>query len=423
MTEEFLHYIWKYKRFNPTQLETQYGESIQVLKPGDHNSDSGPDFFNAKLKIGKTLWAGNVEIHIRSSDWNRHNHQSDPAYDNVILHVVHENDVKIVRKNGEEIQTLELRGRFDDNSFKKYLQFKGSKSWIPCATQVKSVESFRLNAWLDRLLVERLERKAIAISTELEKNKNNWEETFYQQLARSFGFKVNSEPLELLAKSMPVSIVARHKNSLFQLEALLYGQAGMLEKQFADTYPQYLQNEYIFLQKKYTLKSIDSHLWKFLRLRPSNFPTIRISQFAALIHNSAHLFSQILEVKSPEDIRKLLNVGASEYWLTHYSFDKKSPRKSKVLGIEGVNSTIINTIVPFLFIYGKSNAEEKYVEASLNLLEKIEAEQNSIIANWKRAGIRATTAYQSQALLQLKNEYCSAKRCLECSLGAKLLQG
>jgi hypothetical protein len=422
MTEEFLHYIWKYKRYDSAELITQSGENIQVLKQGDHNTDAGPDFFNSKVKVGKTLWAGNVEIHIKSSDWKKHKHELDKAYDNVILHVVYENDEKLFRKSGEEIPTLELKGKFDKQAFKKYLQFKDSKAWVPCATQLKSVESFTLNTWLDRLLVERLERKSVNISLCLEKNKNNWEETFYQQLARSFGFKVNSDPFELLAKSLPISVLARHKSSLFQIEALLYGQAGMLNKEFTDTYSQYLQNEYVFLQKKYKLKPIDTHLWKFLRLRPSNFPTIRIAQFAGLIHNSVHLLSKILEAKKTEDIKALFKVKASEYWQTHYLFDKASEKKSKSLGSNSINNIIINTIVPFLFVYGKSKGEEKYVEGALSLLEKVEEEQNSIITKWKQYGVDADSAYRSQALLQLKNEYCLNKRCLECAVGAKLLQ-
>jgi hypothetical protein len=421
MTEEFLHYLWKYKRYNSNNLATRSGEAVQVVKPGDHNTDAGPDFFNSKLKIGKTLWAGNVEIHLRSSDWKRHNHQSDKAYDNVILHVVYQDDEKLYRKNGEELPTLQLKDKFDEQTFKKYLQFKASKSWVPCAAQLKSVERFTINTWLDRMLVDRLERKSGAVLLSLEMNKNNWEETFYQQAARSFGFKVNSEPFELLAKSLPNSILAKHKHSLFQVEALLFGQAGLLDKQFADTYPQYLQNEYEFLRKKYKLKPLDPHLWKFMRLRPSNFPTIRIAQFATLIHKSVHLLSKVIETNKSEELKKLFTVEASEYWDTHYTFDKKSAKQTKLIGVDGVNNIIINTLVPLLFVYGKSKAEEKYVDRALNLLEVIKPESNSIIDKWKQYGVKAGSAYQTQALIQLKNEYCSNKRCLECAVGAKLL--
>lgn len=224
MTEEFLHYLWKYKRFNADGLFTQNGEALQVLKPGEYNTNSGPDFFDSRLKIGKTLWAGNVEVHLRSSDWKRHNHQLDKAYDNIILHVVYRDDEKLFRRNGEQIPTLQLEGKFDDSLFKKYLKFKAGKDWVPCASQLKSVADFTINSWLHRVLAERLECKTEVFFQSLEKNKNNWEETFYQQVARSFGFKINSIPFELLAKSIPNPVLAKHKNSLFQIEALLFGR-------------------------------------------------------------------------------------------------------------------------------------------------------------------------------------------------------
>lgn len=421
MTEEFLHYIWKYKQYDSTQLVTQAGEKIQVVKSGDHNTDAGPDFFNAKLKIDKTLWAGNVEIHIQSSDWKRHTHQLDKAYDNVILHVVYKDDEKLYRKTGEEIPTLELNGKFDHQLFEKYLQFKSSKSWIPCATQVMSIKSITLNSWIDRLLVERMERKSGAILEALEHNKNNWEETFYQQVARSFGFKVNSEPFELLARSLPNLILSKHKNSLFQIEALLFGQAGLLDKEFNDNYPKYLQSEYNYLRKKYNLSPLDSSVWKYLRLRPSNFPTIRIAQFASLIHKSVHLFSKVIAATRQEELATIFCSEASEYWLTHYTFDKSSTKKEKTLGVDSFNGIVINTIAPFLFVYGKSKAEEKFVDQALLLLEKTKPEQNSIIDKWEQYGVKPSNAYRTQALLQLKNEYCSRKRCLECAVGAQLL--
>ncbi|MCC6690076.1 MAG: DUF2851 family protein, partial [Bacteroidia bacterium] len=374
------------------------------------------------LKIGKTLWAGNVEVHLRSSDWKRHNHQLDKAYDNIILHVVYRDDEKLFRRNGEQIPTLQLEGKFDDSLFKKYLKFKAGKDWVPCASQLKSVADFTINSWLHRVLAERLECKTEVFFQSLEKNKNNWEETFYQQVARSFGFKINSIPFELLAKSIPNAVLAKHKNSLFQIEALLFGQAGLLNKQFKDTYPQYLQTEYEFLRKKYKLQPIDSHLWKFMRLRPSNFPSIRIAQFADLIHKSVHLFSKIIETSNPDNLKKLFDLKASDYWETHYTFDNKSSKKIKSLGSEGVHSIIINTIVPFLFVYGKNKGETKYTEQALMLLESIPPEKNATIANWKKFGIKSVSAYQTQALLQLKNEYCTHKRCLQCAIGVKLIQ-
>ncbi len=419
MQEEFLHYLWKFRLFDSKNLKTVDGELIEILKPGEHNFDSGPDFFNAKIRIGKTLWAGNVEIHIRASDWEVHKHQHDKAYDNVILHVVHEADKKLLRKTGEIIPTLELKSRIPQNIYQMYVSFKGSKDRIPCGRQIKDIDPFTLNHWLARLLIERLERKSGPILESLKQNKNNWEETFYQFLARNFGLKVNSEPFEILARALPLSILAKHRNNLIQLEALLFGTAGLLEKELKDDYPRQLQKEFKFLKSKYKIKPMNGSLWKFMRLHPPNFPTIRISQFANLLHKSTHLFSKTLETK---DLSALLASETSDYWLTHYRFDKVSPKRMKTLGSESIHNIMINTIAPIIFIYGKQKGEELFTDHTLDLLEKILPEKNSIISKWQELGVHAKNAGETQALIQLKNEYCTKKRCLECSVGARLLQ-
>jgi len=422
MQEEFLHYLWKFRLFDTRDLKTTgEGEPIEILKCGEPNSDSGPDFFNARIKIGKTIWAGNVEIHIHSSDWEAHKHQNDKVYDNVILHVVHEADKELKRKNGEIIPTLELKERIPQNIYRKYLSFNSSRDWIPCGKQIKDIDLFTLNHWLDRLLIERLERKSISILENLKQNKNNWEETFYRQLAQNFGLKINAEPFELLAKSLPVSALGKHKNSFLQIEALLFGAAGLLEKDFKDDYPKSLQKEFQFLKQKFKLEPIDASLWKFMRLHPPNFPTIRISQFANLILKSSHLFSKIIEAKNAKAIYNLLSCEASEYWQTHYRFEKLSPKRKKILGKDAVNNLIINTIAPFIFTYGQEKSSENHIEHALELLEETLPEKNSIISKWQETGVIAKSAYETQALLQLKNEYCSKKKCLECSLGSKLL--
>ena len=438
MQEEFLHYLWKFRLFDGKNIFTQTGEPIEILKCGEPNSDSGPDFFNAKIKIGKTIWAGNVEIHVRTSDWETHKHQHDKAYDNVILHVVHEADKELKRKNGEIIPTLELKGKIPEGIYKKYLSFKASNDWIPCGKQIQTIDSFTLNHWLDRLLIERLERKTLPVTDSLRKNQNNWEETFYQNLARNFGLKINAEPFELLAKSLPLNLLAKHKDNLLHIEALLLGQAGLLEVNFQDDYPKQLQKEYHFLKQKFALKNIDGSLWKFMRLHPPNFPTIRIAQFANLIYKSLHLFSKIIEANNIYSIRALLHAEASEYWNTHYRFDKQTPppspeeragvrrggaaeAKPKRLGEDTKNLLIINTIVPFLFVYAKQKGAPALVDRALDYLDETEAEKNSIIEKWNSLGIKPENAYQTQALLQLKNEYCAKKRCLECEVGAKLL--
>lgn len=422
MTEEFLWHIWKFRLFDSSDLKTTNGELVQVLNVGAHNSDSGPDFFNARIKIDGTEWAGNVEIHTNASDWHKHKHTTDKAYDNIILHVVYEADKKLFRKEGEEIPALELKKRIPQNIYGKYIHLKRSRDWIPCEKQVSSVNEFILNNWLDRLLVERLERKSNAITDLLKQNKNNWEETFYQMLARNFGQKINSEPFEQLAKQLPVSVLAKHKNNLLQIEALMLGTAGMLEKEFKDDYPKELRKEFKFLRSKFKLKAMDSSAWKFMRLHPPNFPTIRISQFANLIYKSSHLFSKVLEATSTKQITSLMSAQASEYWQSHYRFDKPSPKRNKKLGIDSINTIIINTITPFLFIYGKEKGEEKLCDNALSFLEKLLPENNSIIRKWESIGIHPKSSYETQALLQLKNEYCSKKRCLECSVGNALLK-
>jgi hypothetical protein len=422
MTEEFLHHIWKFKLFDHTDLVTTFGEEVEIIKAGDHNLDSGPDFFNARIRIGKTLWAGNVEVHINTSDWRKHKHQFDKAYDNIILHVVHRADEKLYRTNGEEIPTIEINKRIDEKLHEKYLNFKNTSDWIPCEKQISLVPSLTIHSAIDKMLLERLERKSAAILNSLKLNNNNWEETFYQLIARNFGFKTNAEPFELLAKSLPSAYLAKHKNSLLSIEAMLFGQAGMLEQHFEDKYPLSLQNEYVFLRQKFRLQPMDKHLWKFLRLRPVNFPSVRIAQFADLIHRSSNLFSKMITAKTVEEFHKLLDVSVSPYWESHYIFDKATALKKKNLGEEAVNSILINSVVPFLFVYGKYKGEDEFVSRSIDLLENIRSENNSIIKEWKLRKISSENAYTSQALIQLKNEYCKSKKCLNCNIGNYLLK-
>lgn len=422
MNEEFLHYVWKFQLFHQQQLTTTTSESLDIIKSGSHNTDAGPDFFNARIRLNTTEWAGNIEVHVNASDWKKHFHQNDKAYNNVILHVVYEANEIIYRNTGEPIPTLELKGKIPQKHYNNYLQFKNSKDWIPCQKQIEKVPELVVNGMLDRLLLERLERKATTIIDTLKLNNNNWEETFYRHLARNFGFKTNAEPFELLAKALPLVYLGKHKNNLLQIEALFFGQAGLLEKHFNDKYLQALQNEYVFLKHKFNLQPIDAHLWKFLRLRPANFPTIRIAQFANLIYNSTHLFSKILETENLEKLQSLLNTNVSDYWQSHYTFDKLSVEKPKHLGEDAINTILINSIVPFLFVYGKLKNEEKYIDRSIQFLEQTRGENNVIIKKWKTLKFSVKTAHSTQALLQLKNEYCNNKKCLHCSIGNYLLK-
>ncbi len=422
MTEEFLYYIWMFRLFDK-DISTTSGESIKIIKTGERNTDSGPDFFNAKIKIGDTTWAGNVEIHVNSSDWYKHNHQENNAFDNIILHIVYQNDAIIKRKNSEIIPTIELNKKFDKKLYYRYKSFMTNKYWIPCQKLIGNVEEFNLNSWLERLLIERLEHKAKTIESTLNLNKNNWEQTFYQYLARNFGFNTNAEPFELLAKSLPVNHLAKHKNNQFQIASLLFGQAGLLETVFKDEYPNNLKKEYNFLRKKFSLKPVDGFLWKFLRLRPSNFPTIRIAQFANLIYKSSGLFSKIIKINTLNEVYKLFDISTSGYWDTHYIFDKPSAKRKKSLGNNALNLIIINTIVPFLFVYGLKKDSYSYKEKALQLLGQVPGEKNSIIRKWQELGLRVSTAYTTQSLLELKNYYCNEKKCLNCQIGNILLRG
>ncbi|MBL7103841.1 MAG: DUF2851 family protein [Bacteroidales bacterium] len=421
MTEEFLHYIWKFRLFDQN-IKLTTGEDCDIIDVGKHNKDSGPDFFNARIKTGDTIWAGNIEIHVKSSDWFVHDHQHDKAYDNIILHVVYIQDKVIKRRNGEVIPAIELKGKYNKTLFDRYSEFMTNRNWIPCEKMIFEVNRFILNNWLDRLMIERLENKAVEIEEQLKFNENNREQTFYEFLARNFGFKVNSVPFELLAKSLPLLYLGKHKNNKFQIEALLFGQAGLLSRSVKDEYFQDLKKEYKFLQKKFSLIPIDPHLWRFMRLRPSNFPTIRLAQFADLICNSSHLFSKILEVEKLNDMLQLFDVSVSEYWEDHYTFGKVSPKRKKKMGRNTINLIVINTIVPFIFIYGRIKNDQRYIDRSLKFLEQIPGETNAIIKKWEELSMSTRTAFNTQALLQLKNAFCNKKKCLECSIGNELLK-
>ena len=409
------------KLFNSGELRTTNGEPLEILKPGLHNHDAGPDFFNALVKIGDTLWAGNVEIHLKSSGWKNHAHDHDPAYDNVILHVVYDHDEEIKRNHGGSLPTLELKNKFDQRLWNKYEELIESHEWIPCQHHIATVDQFTINNWLDRLLTERLERKTEAIFSSLRQNNFNWEETFYHHLAKNFGFMLNALPFEMLAKSIPMSCLSKHKDHLMQIEALLFGQAGMLDRSFNDDYPNSLKREYVFLKNKFRLSPAATQQWKFLRLRPVNFPTIRIAQFAQLIHHSSHLFTKILECESLADIYRYFDFEISDYWKSHVVFDKLTTVHSRHPGENTIQNIVINTIVPFLFAYGKSRQTGIHQHRAIKFLEEIPEEKNSIISGWKKTGIHPGSAYHSQGLLQLKNEYCAEKKCLTCAIGNKLL--
>ncbi|MBV6440593.1 MAG: hypothetical protein EPGJADBJ_02265 [Saprospiraceae bacterium] len=422
MRESFLHFLWRWRRFDAQTLRTTDGQSLEILHPGEWNGHAGPDFFNARVRIGDTIWAGNVEMHLRASEWMLHRHSTDAAYNNVVLHVVLEEDQPVARASGERIPCLELKGRIPPKILENYQRLEHERAWIPCRQFFKDIPGIvRLN-WLDRLLVERLEQKTAAVAEILAATGNHWEEAFYRLLARNFGLKVNAEPFETLARSLPLLILAKHKNDVKQTEALLFGQAGMLDGAFKDEWPKALAQEYRFLKHKYDLMPMAFSQWKFLRLRPANFPTVRLAQFVALVHQSAHLFSKILEAKNLRELENLFDVQPGEYWLTHFQFDKPSVRRPKNTGRDFVHLLIINTIAPFLFHYGKMRELEAFQKRALSLLEELPPEANAIVDGWAELGVQARHAYQTQALIHLKTRYCDAKRCLECAMGNAILK-
>lgn len=422
--EDFLHYIWKFRLYNKSELATANGETLQILSPGLHHHHSGPDFQQAKIKIGDTLWAGNVEIHIRASDWMRHNHSIDAAYNNVILHVVYKNDVEIRNEAGLQMPVLVLEDLIPEELLLRYQNLiYAEQAAFPCEKIIHRVDSLTVQNWLDRMLIQRLEEKSARVTAILTSLKGNWEETFYQLLAANFGFKVNALPFELLAKSLPLLILAKHTSNLLQTEALLFGQAGFLNDEISDPYFLSLQKEYVFLKQKYGLVSVEKHLWKFLRLRPSNFPTIRIAQFAALFHRSNRFLAEIIQTQNIKKIDAVFTgINPSAYWQDHYQFGKASKSCAKHLGQASVENILINTIAVFLFAFGTENQSEMHRDKAVLVLENLPCENNNIISSFISAGIKAGSAANSQALIELKNEFCNPKRCLECGICHKLLK-
>ena len=419
MKEDFLHFIWEQRLFSKSNLKTVTGESLEIISTGTHNFDSGPDFFNAKVRIGKTIWAGNVEIHQKASDWYLHRHNEDESYNNVILHVVEKADREVLIKQ-KKMSCLVLD--YPEKLKENYLQILQSEQWIACQNHFHQIDPFEVKFWSGALLSERLLSKTDEIKFLLQQNKNDWNETFYQLMARNFGMKTNALPFELLAKATPLNILGKHRNNLFQIEALLFGQSGLLnEELIGDDYFLNLRNEYSFLYKKYKLKPIEAHLWKFMRLRPVNFPTIRISQFAQLVCKSTALFSKILETENLKQLELFFDLESSEYWDSHYRFNKPSKNAGKKLGHSAFQNIVINTIAPVLFVYGDINSKDNLKDRALQFLDELPAENNSIMAGWANLGIHPRSAFESQALLQLKNNYCKDKKCLNCRLGAKII--
>ena len=416
MTERLLQFIWRFQYFNKGQLESVAGEPLHVIFAGQLNTNQGPDFSNAKINIDGTIWAGTVELHIRTTDWDRHHHQQDKKYNNVILHVVWEDDGII-----NAIPVLELKTRVPKLLLQRYEEMMLAYNFIPCERKIHVVDDITWTGWKTRLVAERLIQKAKMLDASLELNHAHWEETFWWLLARNFGMSVNTEAFEAIARSLPLSILAKYKHQPVTLEAILLGQAGLLERKFKEAYPQLLQKEYKFYQRKNAVKPVNTPVL-FLRMRPGNFPTIRLAQLAALVHESAHLFSKIKEANCLKDVKSCFDITTSEYWDTHYRFDKISAFKKKSPGAAMIDNIIINTVCPALFAYGSYHGEQTYKDRAVAWLEESDPEMNAVTRGFQKAGVQIASAADSQALIELKNEYCNPRRCLECTIGHALLK-
>jgi len=422
MNEKLLYFIWKFRLFDQYGLTDTDGEPLELIHPGIQNTNSGADFQQGKIKIGKTLWAGSIELHLNSADWFAHKHETDKAYNNVILHVVYEQKGRVaVRQNGEVIPTLELKKRINANLLSRYEELEKLKDWIPCARFFKDADEFVTRSFLSRLLIERLESKVEQVRTLLSTSENDWENVMFQMIARYLGASINKDAFQTLAKSLPVKIWAKHQHDTLQREALVFGQAGFLEGDYNDEYPQQLRKEYNYLKRLYQLQPMEKHIWKFLRLRPANFPTLRLAQLAALMGKEVKLFSRILDAKDVKLIHQYFEVEVSEYWKSHYHFDKPSRKSDRHLGVGMSRILLINVVAPVLFAYGKYKGNQDFCDRAVNLLESCKPEGNSIIEGWKKLGIKPASAFESQSLLQLKTEYCDTFRCLDCAIGHSIL--
>ena len=417
MTEQLLQFVWQFQYFNKSDLFTSNGEALQIINCGTHNSNQGPDFLNAKIKIADTIFAGSIEIHINASEWNTHKHSADENYKNVILHVVWQEDKNLQLS----FPSLELYSRVSNIMLEKYETLMNTRQFIPCEKHINQISELSFTAWKERLLIERLQEKATYVQQKLEKNNHHWEEVFWQLLAKNFGIKINSDAFENIATSVPLNILGKHKNQLHQLEAMLMGQAGLLTQNFTDDYAVMLKKEYLFLKMKYSLADIYIPVY-FLRMRPANFPTIRLSQLAMLVHKSHHLFSKIKEAETIKQVESLFDVQANDYWHYHYTFEEENTFKKKSLGKQMIQNIIVNTVLPVLYAYGWYNNAEAYKDKALLWASQLLPEKNNITEGFKALGVSNKSAYDSQALIQLKNNYCNKKRCLQCAVGNSILK-
>ena len=428
--EQLLHYTWKHKLYPLKELITNDGQRVEIVDPGLHNRNAGPDFFNAKIRIGSTMWVGNVEIHDKSSDWYQHGHDKDSRYDNVVLHVAAELDTEVMKSNGEYVPQLQLS--VPDDVLTHYDELQKTDEYPPCYKVIPDLSALIIHSWMAALQTERLEQKTEAIRKRAELCNGSWEDAYFVTLARNYGFGINGEVFEQWAYNIPLNAVAHHRDDLFQIEAIFMGQAGLLE---LDSIPEYyqkdalndgyfakLRNEYQYLAHKFSMKPIDFKLWRFLRLRPQNFPHIRISQLANLYYQQKAGLSQLIECETLDELKNVLKSQVTPYWETHYTFGSTSPKNEKHLSYGSINLLMINTAIPMLFAYGRHTTKEVLCDKAFDFLEQLKAENNHIIRMWQQVGLPVKTAGDSQALIQLKKEYCDKKECLRCRFGYEYLR-
>ena len=428
--EQLLHYTWKHKLYPLKELTTSDGQRVEIVDPGLHNRNAGPDFFNAKIRIGSTMWVGNVEIHDKSSDWYQHGHDKDSRYDNVVLHVAAELDTEVMKSNGEYVPQLQLS--VPDDVLTHYDELQKTDEYPPCYKVIPDLSALIIHSWMAALQTERLEQKTEAIRKRAELCNGSWEDAYFVTLARNYGFGINGEVFEQWAYNIPLNAVAHHRDDLFQIEAIFMGQAGVLE---LDSIPEYyqkdalndgyfakLRNEYQYLAHKFSMKPIDFKLWRFLRLRPQNFPHIRISQLANLYYQQKAGLSQLMECETLDELKNVLKSQVTPYWETHYTFGSTSPKNEKHLSYGSINLLMINTAIPMLFAYGRHTSKEVLCDKAFDFLEQLKAENNHIIRMWQQVGLPVKTAGDSQALIQLKKEYCDKKECLRCRFGYEYLR-
>ena len=419
--EKLLYYLWEHRLLRHVEALTTDGQPIEVIDPGRRNEDAGPDFFNAKVRIGDRVWAGNVEMHLRASDWSAHHHDNDPAYDSVILHVVAEADRPVYRTNGEPLPQWVVP--IPEPLKADYDYLTSQQDMLPCAGRLGELPPLFLTDWLTALALERLQQKSLRILDRLDERQGNWEEACYITLSRSMGLGINNDAFERLARSLPLIFLQKHADSLFQIEAFLFGQAGLLDpaRYPDDAYYQRMVREYRFLQNKFSLQPINGDCWKFFRLRPANFPHQRIALLAQLIHRGFNLFSRILECADEKAVQELLDIRLEGYWERHYSFGAESPAQNKTLGRGAVRILIINCVAPLLYSYAARTGKEAYVERAMQMLETLPPEDNRIVRRVAQGGIEVKSALDSQAAIQLHTAYCEPHKCLYCRIGHRLL--